>query len=91
MEVFPLKNKFLGDRFQNFRIHFIFHGICFIGSGSISFSRGSASMVDSRWIFVDLDQIHRSTHKGGTSGITVGGRPAKLFHFHFDHGIRIEF
>jgi hypothetical protein len=42
------------DPFQNFRIRFIFHRIHFISSGSISFSRGSASM-DSGQILADLD------------------------------------
>ena len=40
------------------------------------------------WIWI---RATNPTHKGGTSGITAGGRPAKLFHFHFDHDIRMKF
>lgn len=70
IEVFTLKNQFLGGQrvtkalevsgsIRNFWICFIFHAIYFMGSGSVSFSRGSISMMDPRQILhngmVDLE------------------------------------
>ena len=42
----------------------------------------------SSWIWIKAID---PTHKGGKSGITTHGKPTKLFHFHFDHDIRMEF